>query len=277
MLLHGHCPTCDSIGDAEEAWRPLPGSERLPVIAISEAYPQQLLPYGFIPQAIDERVTHGAAERQPCHQSLQPLRHTALPPQRFCTHHPNVWPPGQKEGAYHHQDGDKSLALTPCIYKAPTASVRGSWGAWVLASVPLSSYGVILSHNCPTVHFAGFHTSNTEDDTVTGKHDEEGRKDAPRDPEGGVARLSVPRRNTRPLEAVELKRGPAKQRRQAAHQRMQPHIGDDDNRPVPCDFHWVDHRVEHSIVPDVGKREMIDLEPSDTNTNTLMCFPKRQK
>lgn len=105
------------------------------------------------------------------------------------------------------------------------------------------------------MNFAGFHAGYAENDTITRQHNEEGWEDAPGDPEGRVARLSVPRRHARPLEAVELKGGPAEQRRQAAYQRVKPHVGDDDNRPVACDLHGVDHRVEHGIVPVVRRHE----------------------
>lgn len=97
-----YSPTCDSVGDAEEAGRPLARGKRLSVVPISKAHPQQLLPHRFIPQAIDEWVAHRAAERQPRYQSLHPLRHAALTPQGLSAHHPNVWPPGHEEGANHH-------------------------------------------------------------------------------------------------------------------------------------------------------------------------------
>lgn len=194
------CPTCDPVRDAEESGRPLPCGKRLSVVTIAEAHPQQLLPHRFIPQSINERVAHGAAEREPRHQSLQLLRDVALTPQGLCTHHPNVRPPSYEKGADHHQDGDEGLALTPCVHKAPSAPVRGSWSAWVLASVSLSSRWVVLGYNNrPAVNFSGFHASHAENDSIAGQHDEEGREDAPGDPEGGVTRLSGPGCDTCPL------------------------------------------------------------------------------
>lgn len=103
------------------------------------------------------------------------------------------------------------------------------------------------------MHFPGFHAGDAENDAVTGQHDEEGGEHAPGNPEGCVARLPVPRGYTGPLETVELKGGPAEQRRQTAHQGVQPHVGDDHDRPVPCDLHGVDHRVKHRVVS-VGTR-----------------------
>lgn len=97
--------------------------------------------------------------------------------------------------------------------------------------------------------FAGFHAGDAENDTVTSQHGEQGRKDAPGDPKSRVAQLPGPRRDARPLEAVELKGGPPEQRRQTAHQRVHPHVGDDHHRPVPGDLHGVDHGVEHCVVP----------------------------
>lgn len=171
---HCCCPrTCDSVWDAEEAGSPLPRGERLSVVAISETHSQQLLPHSFIPQSIDERVANCAAERQPRHQSLQSLRHSPLSPQSLCTHHPDIWTPSDEEGADHHQDGYKGLALTSSIHKAPPASIRGSWGAWVFTSIPLSSSGVVLGHNNGSaVYFAGFHAGNAENYPVTSEHDE---------------------------------------------------------------------------------------------------------
>ena len=80
----------------------MPSSERLSVVAVSKEHPQQLLPHRFIPQAIDEWVARGAAKRQPCDQSLQPLRYTPLSPQSLGAHHTDVRPPRHQEGAYHH-------------------------------------------------------------------------------------------------------------------------------------------------------------------------------
>lgn len=77
---------------------------------------------------------------------------------------------------------------------------------------------------------------------------------APQHPEGGVAGLPVPGGHAGALEAVELEGGPAEQRRQAAHQGVQPHVGDDHHRPVSRDFHRVDHGVEHCVVPTRARR-----------------------
>lgn len=75
----------------------------------------------------------------------------------------------------------------------------------------------------------------------------------------------MPGRNTGPFKAVKFKRRPAEQRRQAAHQRVQPHVGDGDDRPVSSDLHGVYHRVKHSIVPsDRNKLER----------NWARCTPK---
>lgn len=228
----------------------MPRGERLPVVAIAEAHPQQLLPHRLVPQPVYERMAHGAAERQPSHQSLQSLRDAALSPQGLGAHHAHVRPPRHQEGADHHQDGDEGLALTPGVHQAAPAPVGGCGRARVLAPVLLSPGGVVLGHHHrPAVDLAGFHAGHAENDAVARQHDEERGERAPEHPEDGVAGLPVPGGHARPLEAVELEGGPAEQRRQAAHQGVQPHVGDDHHRPVSRDLHWVDHRVQHCVVP----------------------------
>lgn len=280
-------PTCDSVGDAEESGRPLPRGERLSVVAVSEAHAQQFLPDCLIPQAIDERVAHGTAERQPRHQGLQPLRDAPLSPQGLGAHHTHVRPPAHQEGADHNQDGDEGLALAPCVHQAPPAPVGWHRGARVLAAVPLRSAGVVLTHDDrPAVNLARFHAGDAENDAVAGQHDDEGREDAPGDPEGRVARLPVPGRHARPLEAVELEGGPAEQRRQAAHQGVDPHVGDDHHRTVSCDLHGVDHGVEHGVVPVVtgegkewrerrGNTTLLSGEAADTETAQTWVFSEK--
>lgn len=113
-------------------------------------------------------------------------------------------------------------------------------------------------HNRPAVHLASFVPCHTKDEAVAHQHGKQWNQAAPRNPECSVADFTILGHSACLLEMVKLKCGPAEQRRQAAHQRMQPQVDNGHCCTITCDLDRVDHWKQHSIVPN-RKQKVVSL------------------
>lgn len=249
-MIRGKTFTCDSVGDAKEAGLPVATDKWLPVVAVTTAHAKQLLPYSFIPQPIYERMTGSTHKWQPAHHRLQSWWHASSPPYRLGADHYHIRPPSHQEGADHHQNSDQGFTLASSVDQTSPAPDGRNRGGGVLSSIPIGGRGLLNYHNRPAVHLASFVPCHTEDEAVAHQHGKQWNQAAPRYPEGSVAGVTIPGHGAGLLEMVKLKCGPAKQRRQAAHQRMQPQVDYGHCCTIACDLDRVDHREQHGIVPD---------------------------